>query len=723
MRLFSIYRVELRRLLLSKMIWAVTVLCMLAPLLGYSLYIVSSQSVMSGRYIANPVLAGTTVGGILWALVTILESDRLHRNGTDILTDAVASPVSLCAARMSAALTISAVVTLIVSLVYLPFTAEKMDYLFSAEFYFANFFVFMLLTWWISILLADAFYQITRRNEISFILYAVMAYFSFSGFVSSDYFMGWLNPYVVTYSDGFPSYWPLRIGLYTRLIWLFIALGLWLLSVLCIRRYQLNLVYSLVRGLKKVHILLPAAVMIISGSLLWHYQSFIDHGPDEYDHEYTDRTYAPSKMFNAVRYNIKTDPVSGKIYARAEYDVGIPYSEEAVLRLNPGYEITAMTYGGEVVPFRTVDDDVNGERPTYFTLPKVSMKTLVIEYEGMPTVAKFQAKFQVPGSVDRSYITLGGKMLFPFMENYSSVNDASLAITIPDDLTPFLNYELMTEYVDNGDGTKTWTAECPLYVMDFTAGNYVIDTIYADDLQIDFAYGEAYKTIVEESDARQAVIDVFRYCGEHYGELVWAEDKRMLLQQRSAMLMGGYALPGVSQWFENVLSPDTLSDSNKGNDATDVFIHEMVHQWWGGLGLNCADEELWSEEGLTVYSTYRIIKEKYGELYAQQYCIDMWRNAVDIQNRNFYNRHPEYLELLPESYQAMLNVSNNSTNKYMRMPLMILKAEELVGGEEKMDEILRRMYSDREKFAVDHPFGFQDFLDYCGLTEEDLSLE
>lgn len=723
MKVLSLYRVELRNLALSKMIWAVAVLCMLAPLLGYSLYIVSSQSVMSGRYIANPVLAGTAVGGILWALVTILESDRLHRNGIDVLTDAIASPVSLCAARMSAAITISAVVTLIVSLVYLPFTAEKMDYLFSAQFYFANFFVFMLLTWWISILLADAFYQITRRNELSFILYAALVYFSFSRFVSGDYFTCWLNPYIVTYSDGFPSYWPLRIGLYTRLIWLFIALGLWLLSVLSIRRYQLNLAYSFIRGLKKVHILMLAAIMIISGILLWHNQPFIDHGPDEYDHEYAARTRVISEMFNAVRYNIKTDPVSGKIYARAEYDVSIPYSKEAVLSLNPGYEITAMTYDGEDVPFRTVDDDVNGERPTYFTLPKVSMKTLIIEYEGMPTVAKFLSKFQVSGSVDRSYIALRGEMLFPRMENYASVNDASLTITIPDDLTPFLNYELMTEYVDNGDGTKTWTAECPLYVMDFTAGNYVIDTIYADDLQIDFAYGEAYKASVEENDVRQAIIDVFRYCGEHYGELVWAEDKRMLLQQRSAMFMGGYALPGVSQWFENVLSPDTLSDSTKGNDATDVFIHEMVHQWWGGLGLCCTNEELWTEEGLTVYSTYRIVKEKYGELYAQQYYVDVWRNAVDIQNRNFYNRHPEYLELLPESYQARLNASNSSTNWYMRMPLMILKAEELVGGEEKMDEILHRMYSDREKFTADHPFGFQDFLDYCGLTEEDLGLE
>lgn len=98
------------------------------------------------------------------------------------------------------------------------------------------------------------------------------------------------------------------------------------------------------------------------------------------------------------------------------------------------------------------------------------------------------------------------------------------------------------------------------------------------------------------------------------------------------------------------------------------------------------------------------------------------KEATDRQDRNFYNRHPEYLELLPELYQTQINNSNRSINWYHRMPLMILKAEELVGGEEKMDEILRRMYADRKLFQ-ENGFGYTDFLRYCGLTEEDLYLE
>lgn len=187
------------------------------------------------------------------------------------------------------------------------------------------------------------------------------------------------------------------------------------------------------------------------------------------------------------------------------------------------------------------------------------------------------------------------------------------------------------------------------------------------------------------------------------------------------MFMGGYAVTGVSTWFETILTPDTLRDTDKGASATEVFIHEMIHQWWGGLGLSCTNEELWSPEGLTVYSTYRLVKEKYGALYAQQYYVDAWKKSVDGQNRSFYNRHPEYLALLPELYQSQIASANRGINRYQRMPLMILKAEELVGGEEQMDEILRRMYADQDQY--ENGFGFEDFLRYCNLTEEDLNLE
>lgn len=129
-------------------------------------------------------------------------------------------------------------------------------------------------------------------------------------------------------------------------------------------------------------------------------------------------------------------------------------------------------------------------------------------------------------------------------------------------------------------------------------------------------------------------------------------------------------------------------------------------------------------KGLTVYSTYRIVKEKYGALYAKKYYLDKWQEDVDTQNREFYYRHPEYFKKLPKKYRARLNQQNESINWYSRMPLMIKRAEELVGGEEKMDAILQGMYKEN---SLQNPnsdlFTFQDFLNACNLTKEDLYLE
>ncbi len=720
MKLFSFYRVELRRLLLSGTVLAAAVLSMLSLPLGNILYDFSGSRVMSARYILTPVMSGTTIGAILWAVVMIMEADRLQRSGVHILTDAVAPPALLSAARTLALLTISAIAAALTALVYLPYTAARMSYLFSAGFYLANFVVFMLPTWWISILFADAFYQITRRVELSAVLFVALTGVSVSGIASSDYFMRWINPYVITYSDGFSSIWPLRIGIYTRIIWLCIALGIWLVSILCVRKYQKGLAFSFCKNMKKLPVLTSAVLFAAGGILLWHYQPFIDHGPDDY--EYIDHLIIEiddANKISAIQYSLNLNPALGTISARAEYDIQVPYRGEDVLWLNPGYKITKMTYDGENVPFRTVDDDNNGRRPTYFELPEdLYHKTLVIEYSGFPTQARCWASSLVKDTIDHDFISLSTTAIVPRLDNYySSRGSAVIDITIPDNLTPFLDYTQMTGFASNGDGTKTWTAACSEIVLDFTAGYYTIDTFQVGQLQVDFAYGTAYQDIVVENDIQQTIIDILTYCGEHYGELWSAEQDHLLLRQESSMYGGGYALHGVSTWFETVLAPDTLRDKDKGASATEVFIHEMIHQWWGGLGLECAQEDLWSSEGLTVYSTYRLVKEKYGELYAQQYYVDAWKEAVDNQNRSFYNRHPEYLELLPELYQSHIAAANSAINHYHRMPLMILKAEELVGGEGAMDAILRQMYEKQDDFR-ENGFGFADFLQYCGLTEE-----
>lgn len=734
MRFFSLYRVELRRLLLTKFIWLISALCLCSPLLGYTVYkpIITPEydaASMSDLYIGNPVLAGTAAGAVLWAVIAIIEGDRQRRSGTDILADSAAPPTAHSAAKTAALMTISAAATLLCALVYIPFTAAKLEYLFDAGFYFMNFFVFMLPTWWISILFADGLYRITRRVELSAVLYAALAYMSCSRFAERNWFMQWLNPTIGAYSDGFPDIWFLRMGAYTRLVWLCIAAGVWAFSLICRRKYQKGLAGSFARGLKKVYLPVSAAALAAVGAILWIVQPFVGNGGEEYDleaeYEFMNNANAIAEPAATAEHFLKFDAVSGTLFGKSEYQLYNVVKGENVLRFNAGYKIKSITYGGEPVSFRTVKEDLNGQYDTYFVLPDKYGEKLIIEYGGFPTIPQCNMT-HITTSIGSNYIRMRNTDIVPLLGSYIA-SGAYVEVTLPADLVPFIDFEhkQLTDFTDNGDGTRTYGTTLEVDIIgDFVAGRYVTDKFSSDDYDFNFVYGDIYRSAVEEFDVRQTICDVFDYCTEHYGKPFYLDGGSFTLFQMSSITNGGYASPGMSTWLEGAISPNTLSDPNKGTNATETFLHEMIHQWWGGVGMWCDDSDgVWSAEGLTVYSTYRLVKEKYGELYAEQYYVDDWKKYVDEQNRNFYNRHPEYLEKLPEHYRERLSALNKNVNNYKRMPLMLLKAEELLGGEEQMDAVLKQIFSDYNEKENQYEFTYKEFLDYCGLTEEDLKLD
>src|SRR5699024_9758796 len=154
----------------------------------------------------------------------------------------------------------------------------------------------------------------------------------------------------------------------------------------------------------------------------------------------------------------------------------------------------------------------------------------------------------------------------------------------------------------------------------------------------------------------------------HYGPLyVSAGGSLKLIQSRVSG--GGYAVDGASLLDEADFTAANLSDTAKGGGAGEVMIHELVHQWWG-LG-NMFDtsgpDSPWSAEGLTVYTSYRIAKELYGEAYAKEAYVAAWQQQLDDYEKNFYVRHPEYLASLPEAEQLEISNSLSGVRQYAEM--------------------------------------------------------
>ena len=221
------------------------------------------------------------------------------------------------------------------------------------------------------------------------------------------------------------------------------------------------------------------------------------------------------------------------------------------------------------------------------------------------------------------------------------------------------------------------------------------------------------------ADAVKAVVD---YCTEHYGRLSFGTGETLKLIQ-SRVSGGGYAADGASLLDEADFTAANLNDGGKGAVPGEVMIHELVHQWWGLANMFDISDDTspWSAEGITVYTTYRIVKELYGGEHAEKYYAEQWRRETDDYYLNYYVRHPEYLDTLPKDKKTEVLGSLTYVRQYCEMPLKILKAEKLVGGEEAMDKILHDLFN--RELDPSYPYlTYQNFLDACGLREEDLDL-
>ncbi len=210
------------------------------------------------------------------------------------------------------------------------------------------------------------------------------------------------------------------------------------------------------------------------------------------------------------------------------------------------------------------------------------------------------------------------------------------------------------------------------------AGDYIRQDIRPAAPPSSFYYGRKHQAVMEQAGAADAVRAVVDYCAG--ATVPCPSGWRLSEADPEPGGRRGYAAGGASLLNEMDFTAANLATAAKGASPA-VMIHELVHQWWG-LG-NMFDtsgpDSPWSAEGLTCYTTYRIVKELYGGDYAREHYVDQWRGEVEDYYLNFYVRRPEYLEALPEAERLAISNSLSGMRQYSEMPLKILKAEGSVG--------------------------------------------
>ena len=727
MKTLKLFPLELGRLLQSRLTWLIVLLTVLSPAAGLVLYRPATATTMLSLYLANPAMAGGVMGGVLFGALTVYELDRVSRSRADVLMDAAVSPLTMALTRLLALLAAAVGTLTLTMLVWLPVSAGLIGSVFSGVDYALAYGLLMGLALPLSILAAGAAYQFTRRADLSLVLFAAFAALSLTVW-ADDWQLCWLNPCVWALSDDFSNFRVFRSVAWMRLTWLAALAGVWTVSYLCVRQYGKGLFGSLARGVRRAYRPVIALALLACSGTAYAAQPFIDHSnPDLTVMSFYEIPYAEGVTFLSRSAQVFPDTAAGTVTGRASYWFENTSGQEQSISfgVNPGYTISNVQVGGADVPFTVSGYQEYNEARLEVTIPAEEQVELTMEYSGFPqeSLPTMQGGKELSGD----YLCLENSALSPRVMNVLPGENgypAAIEITLPASMTavPFGSSE--AEVVsENDDGTRTWRYEDNGAGGILYAGDYVREDIEAGGMTIQFYYGRKHQDVMEAAGAVDAVKAVVDYCTEHYGKLSFGSGETLKLIQ-SRVAGGGYATDGASLLDEVDFTANNLGDAVKGGGAGEVMIHELVHQWWGlGNMFDTSDSTSpWSAEGLTVYTTYRIVKELYGEAYAQEHYVDQWQQAVDDYYLDFYVRCPEYLERLPESVRLNISNSLSGMRQYCEMPLKILKAEQLVGGEEAMDQILNSLFN-RELDPMYPYLTYQEFLDACGLTEEDLSLD
>ena len=727
MKTLKLFPLELGRLLQSRLTWLIVLLTVLSPAAGLVLYRPATATTMLSLYLANPAMAGGVMGGVLFGALTVYELDRVSRSRADVLMDAAVSPLTMALTRLLALLAAAVGTLTLTMLVWLPVGAGLIGSVFSGVDYALAYGLLMGLALPLSILAAGAAYQFTRRADLSLVLFAAFAALSLTVW-ADDWQLCWLNPCVWALSDDFSNFRVFRSVAWMRLTWLAALAGVWTVSYLCVRQYGKGLFGSLARGVRRAYRPVIALALLACSGTAYAAQPFIDHSnPDLTVMSFYEIPYAEGVTFVSRSAQVFPDTAAGTVTGRASYRFENTSGQEQSISfgVNPGYTISNVRVGGADVPFTVSGYQEYNEARLEVTIPAEEQVELTMEYSGFPQESL--PTMQGGKELSDDYLCLENSALSPRVMNVLPGENgypAAIEITLPASMTavPFGSSE--AEVVsENDDSTRTWRYEDNGAGGILYAGDYVREDIEAGGMTIQFYYGRKHQAVMEAAGAVDAVKAVVDYCTEHYGKLSFGSGETLKLIQ-SRVAGGGYATDGASLLDEADFTANNLGDAVKGGGAGEVMIHELVHQWWGlGNMFDTSDSTSpWSAEGLTVYTTYRIVKELYGEAYAQEHYVDQWQQAVDDYYLDFYVRCPEYLEGLPESVRLNISNSLSGMRQYCEMPLKILKAEQLVGGEEAMDQILNSLFN-RELDPMYPYLTYQEFLDACGLTEEDLSLD
>lgn len=183
---------------------------------------------------------------------------------------------------------------------------------------------------------------------------------------------------------------------------------------------------------------------------------------------------------------------------------------------------------------------------------------------------------------------------------------------------------------------------------------------------------------------------------ELYGEYLW--DKYDVIVLPYSFPFGGMENPRLT------FATPTLITGDKS--LVSVIAHELAHSWSGNLVTNATWDDLWLNEGFTVYFENRIMEKLYGKEVADMLMLIEFQELKETIQQMREDGIPEDSNL--KLNLTCRNPDDGLTDIAYVKGALFLKTLESELGREKMDEFLTNYFSENAFKSM----STEDFVSY-----------
>ncbi len=729
---------EIRRLFSSKLTWAVVLISALAPfcMIIDPLQVVQKSgyfNTMSYFVMLTPAKMGSLVAVMCFSILTLYEMNRTYVKNMHHIIETITN-ASDNILRKTIALVTAALASFAIAMVFiLPATLIKLGGVFDIASFAASWVLIFLPSMIFAILIPAGLYMLIRRFDVSLIIMAVLLILSFKNYIYGKYLLAWVQTNINSFSDATGNPFEIQLITYNRLLWTALSAATYLLGLCCVRRYGKTLIPSFVYNCRNGFVSVLLIISVAGSSVLYANEPYFDKSaPLKYEtitDSATGMVYTQLAMESEDNLNlnlvhleteIEINEAKDRLTGKATYQLQnvnpdtVNQEQPIEIEINPGYIISSLKANGEDVSFIKGDTEQLNSVKYSLTLSPAQETVLEVEYAGSVKESQlFQTKSH---GISDTYINL---TIAPRLNINNRQAKSSGFITLPENLTPIMPSAVL----EKADGKWHYTSD--KVANSLYAAEYEKESFRAGGIDINFYYFKRHESIVQEIEAVEIIRDAVDFFADVYGELPY-KDKGLSIVELGAELAGGFAkgntsLVGEVIFLKDGFRPSADNPMPEGGSSADVLVHEIAHQWWGvNTMILPSMGSPWSSEGLTCYSTYLFAKHKYGEAYANKYFIDAWKKEVTRMQNSFYIANPEYAQMLSEDEASNIYMDFNMTTMYSTMSMMLIQAQEALGGETAFSDKLSGFYN---AYSSKGPVHYEDFLSFMNLEPEELNVE